>query len=61
MGRAGHNPPSHACPSCTTPSKCWYVGARTVDGTTQHRYRCASGHSWVVIEAPEAPPPEGED
>lgn len=52
MGREGHNPPSRLCPECTDPSKAWYIGAKSVDGATHHRYRCEHGHSWIVVEGP---------
>lgn len=47
MGRPGFNPPNNDCPECTSPSKTYYIGGKTVDGVAQHRYKCEHGHEWI--------------
>ncbi|MFN7145428.1 MAG: hypothetical protein ACK4YP_16765 [Myxococcota bacterium] len=54
MRSPGFNPPSTACrdhgAGCTGPSRAYFIGAKTVEGQKQVRYRCEHGHEWIVRE-----------
>ena len=47
MSRPGFKTPDTRCPECTEPSRSFYIGGKTVDGKTQHRYQCEHGHEWT--------------
>lgn len=57
MRAPNYNPPNDDCPQCTSPSKTYYMGGKTVTTEghapqTVHRWKCEHGHVWTVIEAP---------
>lgn len=50
MGRPDYNPPNNDCPECASPSRVFFIGAKSVAGVAQRRYQCEHGHEWIVKE-----------
>ena len=50
MTRADYNPPNDDCPDCKTPSRTYFIGAKTEEGKKRTRYTCECGHNWTVVE-----------
>lgn len=50
MSAPGYNPPNDDCPECTGQSKTYYIGGKTVEGVSQHRWRCEHNHEWITRE-----------
>lgn len=62
LRQPGFNPPNRDCPVCTEPSKTYYIGGKTADGVTTHRWTCQHGHRWTTTEPagpPDGAPPTG--
>ena len=51
MGHDNFIPLTEDCPECIEPSKTFFQGSKTVDGTCITRYRCEHDHEWVTTES----------